>query len=315
MMMNSKDEIAFAKQLNDFEASMQSDLQSRTSELSKRWEFDFESEAPTLSKKMSWEPVESAPVKPTRPRLQIVKPKMSIGNLTDKDNSLTQAFSAGLANRSSLFGPSEHSESTAADSMFSGGSIVGSLGKNSFVDFSMSMGRRTSIAQNLQLRRRTEVAQESALRSDESSLNERSSTIEEGNVNVIQPSISAGKCHSDVKYEETKEPLISQRISEGSAEHLCDSHRSGNSGRAHNAIRSFVNVNDETDGLDGMFAPAKEVVEHNNNSSGAMNKEVEGEEDCDAGDTDEHKPLHVPFENAHAAIQNRNPETFGQSNK
>ena len=58
MMMNSKDEIAFAKQLNDFEASMQSDLQSRTSELSKRWEFDFESEAPTLSKKMSWEPVD-----------------------------------------------------------------------------------------------------------------------------------------------------------------------------------------------------------------------------------------------------------------
>ena len=61
MMMNSKDDIAFAKQLNDFEASMQSDLQERTSELTKKWEFDFASDQPTLSKKMSWEPVESAP--------------------------------------------------------------------------------------------------------------------------------------------------------------------------------------------------------------------------------------------------------------
>ena len=103
----------------------------------------------------------------------------------EKENGLTQVFSAGLANRPSLFGPSEHSESTAADSMFSS-SIVGSMGKGSFVDFSMSMGRRTSIAKNLQIRRRTEVVTNEHVRgSDDSSLNERSSTIEEGNVNVI----------------------------------------------------------------------------------------------------------------------------------
>ena len=40
-MMNSKDDIAFEKQLNAFETSMQSDLESRNSELSKKWEFDF----------------------------------------------------------------------------------------------------------------------------------------------------------------------------------------------------------------------------------------------------------------------------------
>ncbi len=60
MIMNGKDEIAFQKQLNEFEASIQSDLDSRTSELSKKWEFDFANEAPELSKKMSWEPAQTA---------------------------------------------------------------------------------------------------------------------------------------------------------------------------------------------------------------------------------------------------------------
>lgn len=58
-------------------------------------------------------------------------------------------------------------------------------------------------------------------------------------------------------------------------------------------------------------------MEGADHSSGEMNKEEfeEEDDDCDAGDTDEHKPLTVPVENMHAAVQNRNPETFSQSNK
>lgn len=58
-MMNSKDDITFEKQLSAFETSMQSDLDSRTSEISKKWEFDFLQEAPVLSKKLSWEPIQT----------------------------------------------------------------------------------------------------------------------------------------------------------------------------------------------------------------------------------------------------------------
>ena len=62
--MQKQDEIAFAKQLNDFEASMQKDLNQRSSEIAKKWEFDFSLEKPLESatndaasmKKMQWSP-------------------------------------------------------------------------------------------------------------------------------------------------------------------------------------------------------------------------------------------------------------------
>ena len=78
--MQKQDEIAFAKQLNDFEASMQKDLNQRSSEIAKKWEFDFSLEKPLESatndaasmKKMQWEPVHTEVVESiqaTRPRL------------------------------------------------------------------------------------------------------------------------------------------------------------------------------------------------------------------------------------------------------
>ena len=47
------------------------------------------------------------------------------------------------------------------------------------------------------------------LRESDSSLNDRSSTIEEGNVGSIQPSISSGKCHSDVRVSAIEEVKVS----------------------------------------------------------------------------------------------------------
>ena len=41
MMMQGKDDIAFEKQLNSFEAAMQNDLNHRNTEVAKKWEFDF----------------------------------------------------------------------------------------------------------------------------------------------------------------------------------------------------------------------------------------------------------------------------------
>lgn len=78
---------------------------------------------------------------------------MNIANLVNKDCGFTQLFQANTDNRSSvLFGSSVNTDSTVADSMLSG-SIVGSVGKGSIVDFNMSnIGRRTSIAVNMQRR-------------------------------------------------------------------------------------------------------------------------------------------------------------------
>ena len=42
--MNIKEEKAFAQQLEDFEAAMQNDFNKRSSEVAKKWEFDFSSE-------------------------------------------------------------------------------------------------------------------------------------------------------------------------------------------------------------------------------------------------------------------------------
>ena len=80
--MHKQDEIAFQKQLNDFEAAMQSDLNKRSSEIGKKWEFDLSLEQPlesaanteTSMNKMTWEPVKTldvpqAQLQATRPRL------------------------------------------------------------------------------------------------------------------------------------------------------------------------------------------------------------------------------------------------------
>ena len=86
--MHKQDEIAFQKQLNDFEAAMQSDLDKRSSEVGKKWEFDFSLEQPILASAasadntdtsmnkmmMKWEPVKTedvpqAQLQATRPRL------------------------------------------------------------------------------------------------------------------------------------------------------------------------------------------------------------------------------------------------------
>ena len=216
-------------------------------------------------------------------------------------------FSLSMGARPSLFSSSEvQTESTAQDSMFSG-SLVGSLGKGSFVDFSMSIGRRTSIAKNLVQRRRTEIIEDVRESDGTASLNDRGSAIqeqqeEEGNVNLIRSIKAEGRCFSDVKIstEETKENMNKSALG------LMDSHRSGSgSGRLHNVIGSFVDPadNDQED----PFA--------SDNQAASSSEHLKEYDDCDAVDTDEHCPKQIPFESSHAAIYNRNPETFSRSHK
>ena len=57
-----QDESGFQKQLQIFEASMEDDLKKRSSDVAKKWEFDFTAEQPakdaTLENcSMQWEPV------------------------------------------------------------------------------------------------------------------------------------------------------------------------------------------------------------------------------------------------------------------
>ena len=62
-MQNVKfDEVAFSKQLNSFEAAMQSDLDKRTSDTSSKWSFNFSegkpiSEPNSGAPSMEWEPI------------------------------------------------------------------------------------------------------------------------------------------------------------------------------------------------------------------------------------------------------------------
>ena len=48
---------------------MQNDLNQRSSEVAKKWEFDFSNEQPQMGKNMSWEPIKTT--QQTRPRMQI----------------------------------------------------------------------------------------------------------------------------------------------------------------------------------------------------------------------------------------------------
>ena len=123
--MYKQDEIAFQKQLNDFEAAMQSDLDQRSNEIGKKWEFDFSLEQPLTSANsdtsmnkmmgmMTWEPVKTedvpqAQLQATRPRLQIQKPKMNISSMLNNTKASTpglgQVYGGGFGldnNRSSV---------------------------------------------------------------------------------------------------------------------------------------------------------------------------------------------------------------------
>lgn len=55
------DEVAFTKQLNTFEAAMQSDLNKRTDEVGAKWDFNFAEGKPSEAKSgalsMNWEPI------------------------------------------------------------------------------------------------------------------------------------------------------------------------------------------------------------------------------------------------------------------
>jgi hypothetical protein len=65
MNSNAKfDEVAFTKQLNNFEAAMQNDLNSQVSDTSSRWNFNFSHGKPAEESKelqaMTWEPISPA---------------------------------------------------------------------------------------------------------------------------------------------------------------------------------------------------------------------------------------------------------------
>ena len=134
-MYQKHDEVAFSKQLNVFEEAMETDLTNRTSEVAKRWEFDFSMEQPAeeSGKTMSWEPVTKTPARLSLPAVTLKprpqKQKMSIASFTPGD----KMFKPAAEESNCLFGITSQTDSTAADSMFSG-SLVGSFGKGSIVD-------------------------------------------------------------------------------------------------------------------------------------------------------------------------------------
>jgi len=191
---------------------MENDLKARSSEVAKKWEFDFSMEQPldqpVFEKFMSWEPVSAGIPEQTRPKLQLqAKPRMCIPM---KSMATENLFGTSLQPRSdsTAFGATSATDSTVASSMF-GGSLVGlncSGGKASLVDFGscLSVGFRTSIVRkNLAGRRATVPVRETSHESEISSLNDRGSNLdEEGKVNPIEPTFKQNKCYSDVKVDE-----------------------------------------------------------------------------------------------------------------
>ena len=278
---------------------MQNDLNQCSSDIGKKWDFDFSKEQPLNSttdnstdvkmNKMSWEPVKTEDVSPsllqaTRPRLQITKPKMNISFMLNNNTKpstpgLSQVYGQGFGldnNRSSiLFGQSNSSESTVGDSMFSA-SQFSSVGGTSSICCGLNQSglanRRTSISQNLlqiqQTRRNTEMQRQQPEEARESQVREsmvlrRSVCSEEGSVQAIKPAINAGgKCFAEVNAipEEFKDSVESNV--------KCDSNRSGSgsaSGRQFNVLNGFT----EEDGSRAPFEPvlgAQEASEHMNNA-------------------------------------------------
>lgn len=282
---------------------MQNDLNHRSSEVAKKWQFDFSIEhplqKPALNNGMSWEPIEQTVAQTTRPRVQL-KPRMNIANLVNKDCGFTQLFQGNTDNRSSvLFGSSVNTDSTVADSMLSG-SIVGSVGKGSIVDFNMSnIGRRTSIAVNMQ---RRQTVQPTIARQSDSSLNDRGSAIGEGHVNHINSAINSGKHFSEVGQEEFKTSV--EAVGNGQ----CDSQRSGSgSGRKHMGIRSFVNDCDREDGPSPFKSGAIQAPEQLNNA--------DEDDDCNAEDIDEGCSSGVFDKSILTGTENKIPAAFSLSFK
>ena len=275
---------------------MQNDLNQRSSDIGKKWDFDFSKEQPFDSatdnstdvkmNKMSWEPVKTEDVSPsllqsTRPRLQITKPKMNISFMLNNNTKastpgLGQVYGQGFGlenNRSSiLFGQSNSSESTVGDSMFSASAFSSVGGTSSICGLNQSgLVRRTSISQNIQVqqtRRNTELQRQQPEESRESEVREsmvmrRSVCSEEGSVQAIKPAINAGgKCFAEVnaipeEFKDSVEPNVK-----------CDSNRSGSgsaSGRQFNVLNGFT----EEDGSRAPFEPvvcAQEASEHMNNA-------------------------------------------------
>ena len=206
------DEVDFQKQMNAFGQAMETDLNKREQESSKRWGFNFAQGQPTQidsDQKMSWEPV-SAVQPQTRPRLQISrptmnKPKMSLGNLSGfkgNDNPFAMGFSLG--NRDSFAMSDNRTESTAAESMFS--TSVVSVGKNvSIVD----IGLRTSFANSTHQRRQTEKFKPQHLGNSVVQIEEvRSSNVaEESSLNKINVEpITKSRGMARIDEEEKQEP-------------------------------------------------------------------------------------------------------------
>jgi len=194
-------------------------------------------------------------------------------------------------NEQNIFGATSQTDSTVADSMYSSSLVgLGSVGKASFVDFSMCYGFRTSIASK-RPRRGTELLIREEVRESEGSINDRGSSLEEGQVNKIDSVVplkcktSPVKCYSDVKVEEFKDSV------EGELRPVrSNSNRSGSgSGRLHNGIKSFIDPITEADDSSSPFASVGLAL----SASGELNV-VEDEDDCNAEDTEEHVRHKVP---------------------
>ena len=235
--MQGKNEIAFAKQLNHFEAAMSNDLNQRSSDVAKKWEFDFSMDQPQMGKSMSWEPVKMTATMRTRAQIPNAKPKMNIAHLINNKNNSdgsAQVFFSSAAPRTSIFGSSVNTDSTVGDSIFNGSNVNDSIGKSSIGDFSIKMStggwQRTSISQKIQLQRKQSIcngrlSQAFIPRESDESINNRGSCIdsEEGRINDFQPAVNAGRGLHDVKVEEFKTSVV--ELSHGKN---CESPNSGN---------------------------------------------------------------------------------------
>ena len=167
---------------------------------------------------------------------------MSLGSLSDKDNSNPFKREFGLASRASLLGSdSAVTDSTAPESMFSINSS--SVGKNgSIVDF----GRRTSFAMKFdEQRRKTDVMRlKQPFQQEEIVQMERISSVDEGEgpINVVNNApINQNKVRKQhtLRHEESCENFEAVVTSEDPVELFEQKHSGSGSDRAHPALRSF----------------------------------------------------------------------------
>ena len=168
---------------------------------------------------MSWQSVsnkdeaQTPNIASARPKLQL-KPRMSIGHLpaSNKLDARVSSLIGGgqqISDNNSIFGITQATESTQADSMFSGSAVLlNSTGMGSAVEFgAIGADFRTSITKNIQRRGTvpTRPSREEARESELSSVDNRESgCTDEGQVNKIESVIPA-KCYSAVEIEEFKD--------------------------------------------------------------------------------------------------------------